>query len=973
MSTISSIDAKVAQSNIGVASEMVSSSVSNLVSGKKKNASVADFSVGTILRSKVGILRTALLNAGQAKSLLNTAKGALDTILESLNKQKNLAVKSADDSLSDNERAFLDQEFQALATEIDRIATRAEFNGKALIDGSISGEAGAKTATGLATENYGVISAGDIDLSGTVLTGNLSSTASKRGSNKLTIGSLTASTPTATVFTVTDDTGGNAAAISFTSGTTVTATATALVTAFNAFTGTNAKVAQNFRMIDNGNGSITIEAKEAGNYLEDYEFEFTTDGDIATATLFGDAAAGSGNVLAGAIKFSNEIDIGTTGNTVAARADDDARGINGTFGTIQAFNVGDARGTSLLTLTTAVNSGAVTLTITDTDGKTDGVAAGETVTISYTADANATVAEAVNDIIDIIDGGNGVTAADGAIAGTAGTARTGAATAEARLALLRNFVFERVGAAADGNINITAATAGTSMDDFTFNFTTSTGLTVATLHGDDVTNASVAFAEASTMVKQSSNRSTTVTEATVNTSLLGAITDFKATFNEALTNSQNSVTFSATVNGTTYVSEDVYLFGGSGGSALAAQGDTISSRQQIIFYDPNGPKTTNGDLTDNAFYLRMGGTAVTLADMSDSAKAQASVTAIADAFESQLASARITQNRTLDVDQISEGTGDHRVTSTVGTILEGLKGFDSQGDSSADYNRGDVRLITDGYSATGTFGSIESFTVNRLTNEITTTVNGETYTAYLSSSNLPTQGNVKAFGTNLDGTSNFGAYDSTSKILTLEDGTSSSATATVTGTAKLHFFSSDTTDGKILEIDLGNVSNNVSLINISTTEGESALANALNAAFGVAASDSLTFQVGSASDDQVGLSIGSAKTADIYLDSSGTKQVLDVKTKGAAKTAGDVISVAINTVISLISDIDAAISTFDSAISNNEISLQNADASRSNLLDTDYSEESTTFAESRVRVDAALSVLAQVNQRIQNLLQLLNQ
>ena len=76
---------------------------------------------------------------------------------------------------------------------------------------------------------------------------------------------------------------------------------------------------------------------------------------------------------------------------------------------------------------------------------------------------------------------------------------------------------------------------------------------------------------------------------------------------------------------------------------------------------------------------------------------------------------------------------------------------------------------------------------------------------------------------------------------------------------------------------------------------------------------------------------------------------------------------------SQIADVDAAISTFDSAIANNAASIQNSDAARAVLLDTDYAEESTLFAESRVKVDAASAVLAQINARIQNLLQLLQQ
>lgn len=165
MSMIQSIDARYAQSQVGVGSAKVAASVSNLSSGTKSNANVADLSVGTVLASRVNTLRVAVNNAGQAKSLLDTAKGALTTIIDLIQQQKALTAKAADDSLTDNERGFLDQEFQALTTQIDRIASTTNFNGKTLIDGSINGNglaatgaaAGSQYITGFGTS---VVSAG---------------------------------------------------------------------------------------------------------------------------------------------------------------------------------------------------------------------------------------------------------------------------------------------------------------------------------------------------------------------------------------------------------------------------------------------------------------------------------------------------------------------------------------------------------------------------------------------------------------------------------------------------------------------------------------------------------------------------------------------------------------------------------------------------------------------------------------------
>ncbi len=959
MSTISSIDARFAQTNIKSASNMVTASVANLVSGAKSDANVADLSVGTVLATRVGTLRVAVGNAGQAKSLLETAKGAANTVLSLLQQQKNLSAKAADDSLSDNERGFLDQEFQSLVSEIDRIASTANFNGKALLDGSISGVATVATATGLSAENYGTISAGDAALAGTVTSGDLSTTLSKAGVNKIMIATNDTAGGAGTLV-VRDEANANTATISFVFGSTINETINNIVTAANTFSGTNAKTAQNFKFINNGDSSFSIVAKEAGTQFDNFDFQLTDTANALVATMGMDAAGQDVDDNGGAARAFN-VDTSITGT-------DTAISVNGTFGTVASYNVGQTAGIARVSGLTSTAASS-TLTITDTNGAV--VGAGETVVITWTSTTDEE--DAITDLIDIINGGDGLTASDGAITGTAGTA-AGDTTA-GRLALLRSFVFEKSG---DLAMNITGAKKGTALDGVTFQF--GAGITVASLNGSNAVGGAIAF-NGGTMLQTSADRAVSTTDATSNTNLLGTITNFKATFNQgsgtlaAVNNAQsvvrNSLTFSVDVNGKTYISEPVYLFGGSGLATLGQWGNTIAAGQVITFSDPNGPKDSNGVLTDNAFTLRMGATSKTLADMSTSALAQSSANDIAATWETQLASTSIDQNRSLNLAQINPSNSDHRITSAVGTVLEGLRGFDSVGTSLAYYNAGDITLSTGDYSSTGTIGNIGKFSVDRLTNKITTTVDGEIYTAYLSSNDLPSQGNVVAFGTNLNGTSNIGSYSDTTKILTLRDGSASTAALSVEGTAKLTFFSASTTDGRVLTIDLGHVSENTAQINISTDEGQTALANALNGIFGVSSSESLSFQVGAAASDTIGISLDSAKTADIYKDEAGVTQTLSVATIDDAIAAGTILDRAIKGVVALISSISAKVTSFNSAIQNNQASIQNADAARSNLLDTDYSTESTRFAENRVRVDAASAVLSQINSRIQNLLQLL--
>jgi len=129
-----------AQGNIGRASEKAASSIARLSSGNrivKASDDVAALSIGTSLRTGVTTLKTALLNASQGSSLLQVADGALAQISEILQRQKAIAVQAGSGSLGTSERGFLNQEFQNLSKEIDRIASTTNFNNVKLLGGGL--------------------------------------------------------------------------------------------------------------------------------------------------------------------------------------------------------------------------------------------------------------------------------------------------------------------------------------------------------------------------------------------------------------------------------------------------------------------------------------------------------------------------------------------------------------------------------------------------------------------------------------------------------------------------------------------------------------------------------------------------------------------------------------------------------------------------------------------------------------------
>lgn len=136
------IAAYFAQANISNAANLSSASVARLSSGNRivqASDDVAALAIGTSLGTQVSALRTAQTNANQGTSLLQVADGALAQIQSILQQMRSLANQAQSGTLTNTDRGFLNQQFQALSDQIDALATGTTFNGVALIDGSTSG------------------------------------------------------------------------------------------------------------------------------------------------------------------------------------------------------------------------------------------------------------------------------------------------------------------------------------------------------------------------------------------------------------------------------------------------------------------------------------------------------------------------------------------------------------------------------------------------------------------------------------------------------------------------------------------------------------------------------------------------------------------------------------------------------------------------------------------------------------------
>ena len=84
------------------------------------------------LKSDFMSLNQSVRNTNDGISVLQTAEGATNEVSDILKRMRELAVQSSSETLHNNERVYIQDEFNQLTQEIDRIAHVTEFNGIAL-------------------------------------------------------------------------------------------------------------------------------------------------------------------------------------------------------------------------------------------------------------------------------------------------------------------------------------------------------------------------------------------------------------------------------------------------------------------------------------------------------------------------------------------------------------------------------------------------------------------------------------------------------------------------------------------------------------------------------------------------------------------------------------------------------------------------------------------------------------------------
>jgi len=958
----------------------------------------------------------ALINTSQGSSLLQVADGALSQVTDILQRQKSIAVQAGSGSLTSNERTFLNQEFQALTQEIDRLAQQTNFNGVELLNGALFDKVDTQTAenTGQQSEirmsfnaNFASVASADLIINGATITVGTGATDVARGAT------LTESLNNLAQFlngSASDTTLTDAERLQLSEGNYSVEGNDLVVTAraggdlsnnftIEALTGTGGSTALSTTGLAGLNSIASVTGSAGGdsrvtiNALNDLDpaDDVTAElGNVVITTSQGTLTVTGGTDATTLQEYVDHINENqhTTGVSARVTGAVDGRSVELIYNEAEEFTV-TASGTSTIdSANYGATTGVVDLGLTaelDTDSVAGPFAAGALDINGVTV--GTLVAQTYEEVVDLI---NAATATTGV---RASLSQDGAAGNTELLLRSDSATSITLGGAGAGALAITelsrsvAATGG--VDD---------GLGV----GRTVATGIVADSVIATQSQTSANISLgfqSVTNASLAAETL--------TFSDG---DSGSVTFtfvaSTSANTAGEVGENQVLIGDDINATLDnlvskintyQGGDDFGVRQLEAVRNGDEVVLTNRSVgnvngRDNA-------TAITLAlstgGQLDNASASgtsfnnATTTGVNvsginnPAFSGEISGFEATYNNSTDRVDLSVTIGDETYTATnvdttTTTSDETIRLLSAEGgyfdiDLAADQgtavtsqdNADDFAARIDSAFSGLTFyqqRQVDSFSA------IGDIFSGDTQIGSLSGSSLEVQlsdfSDVEVSDVSITAplaSGNDAIIEFTVNGETLRSAAGIGSQIAANSTVK---FNSLTNPNEFVEFKTGNTA-----IQFNNTDNAAEVESALEEALGIGvegSGESLRFQVGVTTQDTLSVSIDSVTTDKLFAGVT-----LDVLTQEGASAAADSIDAAIDLVTSVRATVGALQSRFDFAAANVESSIQNQDAARGVLLDTDISAESTAFATAQVQLQAGISVLAQANQLPQNLLKLI--
>ena len=116
-----------------------------LSTGKRINSArddAAGMAIAKRMSQQIRSLDMAIRNAGDAVALIQTAEGATGTITDMLQRMRELAIQAMNDTNAQDQRGYLDLEFQQLKQQIVTISEHTQWNGFSILNGSVGERVG---------------------------------------------------------------------------------------------------------------------------------------------------------------------------------------------------------------------------------------------------------------------------------------------------------------------------------------------------------------------------------------------------------------------------------------------------------------------------------------------------------------------------------------------------------------------------------------------------------------------------------------------------------------------------------------------------------------------------------------------------------------------------------------------------------------------------------------------------------------
>ncbi|MBQ9564564.1 MAG: hypothetical protein IJU98_03150, partial [Synergistaceae bacterium] len=136
------IPALTAYNALNNTSNQLQKTIQKLSTGLRINSAsddAAGLAISEKMRAQISGLNMAQRNAQDGISMLQTAEGAISSTQSILQRMRELAVQASNDTLTAEDRSYIQLEVDELRDEVDRIANTTQFNGKRLLDGSSAG------------------------------------------------------------------------------------------------------------------------------------------------------------------------------------------------------------------------------------------------------------------------------------------------------------------------------------------------------------------------------------------------------------------------------------------------------------------------------------------------------------------------------------------------------------------------------------------------------------------------------------------------------------------------------------------------------------------------------------------------------------------------------------------------------------------------------------------------------------------